>query len=242
MAATSGTKSMIHTLGDLLKYETNQNFTRKVLTLKSQVAPFLPGTVLGMTANDVTPADTVVTAGTNTGNGTLTKDATAPVKAGAMVGIYKVVVSEAAVATTPAVPAVLTISDPQGDVIGTAAAGTTYDGAALKFATTVGGTPYAVGDSWTIEVVAGSGKCVPVALADAADGSHIAIGVLLGDFSGHVEIDASAADQKGVVLVRGPALVAKNRLIFGASFDTAGKKAPKLAQLEALGIGIALDA
>lgn len=63
-----------------------------------------------------------------------------------------------------------------------------------------------------------------------ADGSEVANAVLL------FAVDATDADAPGLILARGPAIVAKAALGFDASIDDAAKRATKHAQLAALGI------
>lgn len=70
---------------------------------------------------------------------------------------------------------------------------------------------------------------------DAADGSQTAAGVLL------FKTDASAADTRGVILARGPAVVAKSALIFGAGVTTQAEKDAAYVDLTALGIVVRTD-
>lgn len=76
--------------------------------------------------------------------------------------------------------------------------------------------------------VTASGKYKAV-LAGSADGDQTAAGVLL------YPVDASAGDAKGVMLARGPAVVDRANLVFGAGEDGT-EKAAHIAALLALGI------
>ncbi len=63
-----------------------------------------------------------------------------------------------------------------------------------------------------------------------SDGAQVAAGVLIQ------RVDASAGDAQGLIVKRGPALVADALLLFDASVSDAPKKAAKRAQLVTLGI------
>lgn len=67
--------------------------------------------------------------------------------------------------------------------------------------------------------------------ATANDGSQVAAAVLIED-----KTVAANTDVKVLALVRGPALVGKLSLSFGASVDTAPEFAAAYAQLAAIGI------
>lgn len=74
--------------------------------------------------------------------------------------------------------------------------------------------------------------------ATAADGSQNAAAIYLGDtlgFSADLAV-AATTDTKILVMVRGPALISKAGLTFGASVDTQGELDAAYAQLAALGM------
>jgi len=93
--------------------------------------------------------------------------------------------------------------------------------------TLLAGTSYAVGA--VLGRITASGK-MKLSTATGTDGAQNAAAVLLYD------VDATAADTTGIVVLRGPAIVSKAALVFDASVDDAGKKAAKHAQLTAIGI------
>ena len=93
--------------------------------------------------------------------------------------------------------------------------------------TLLAGTNYPVGV--VLGRITASGK-MKLSTATGTDGAQNAAGVLLYD------VDATAADATGIVVMRGPAIVAKAALVFDASVDDAAKTAAKHAQLTALGI------
>lgn len=158
---------------------------------------------------------------TGTGNGVLTMDATNPLLANVKPGAYSVKCTAAATNA-----GTFTVTDPDGVSLGTH----TVAGAAfanqIKFAIADGSTDFIVDDEFTITV---AGKYL-LAAATATDGSAVAAGILLDD------VDATSADKKAVALVKGPAIVRADGLVWASSVNTAELKAAKLAQLAALGI------
>ena len=93
--------------------------------------------------------------------------------------------------------------------------------------TLLAGTNYPVGA--VLGRITASGK-MKLSSATGTDGAQNAAAVLLYD------VDATAADATGIVVVRGPAIVSKAALVFDASVDDAAKTAVKHVQLTALGI------
>ena len=93
--------------------------------------------------------------------------------------------------------------------------------------TLLAGTNYPVGA--VLGRVTASGK-MKLSTATGTDGAQNAAAVLLYD------VDATAADATGIVVLRGPAIVSKAALVFDASVDDAAKTAAKYAQLTVLGI------
>ena len=70
---------------------------------------------------------------------------------------------------------------------------------------------------------------------DAATGEQAAAGILLFD------CDASGGDAKGVILARGPAVVSRDHLVWGAGVTTQAEKDAAYVDFLALGI-VARDA
>ena len=93
--------------------------------------------------------------------------------------------------------------------------------------TLLAGTNYPVGAE--LGRITASGK-MKLSTATGSDGAQTAAAILLYD------VDATAADATGIVVLRGPAIVSKAALVFDASVDDAAKTAAKHAQLTALGI------
>ena len=93
--------------------------------------------------------------------------------------------------------------------------------------TLLAGTNYPVGA--VLGRITASGK-MKLSTATGTDGAQNVAAVLLYD------VDATAADATGIVVLRGPAIVSRAALVFDASVDDAAKTAAKHAQLTALGI------
>lgn len=206
-------------LSDVLKTEMG-SYSRDTVTIVSGAGALALGMVLGKITKGA--ATSAAKSGGNTGNGTLTVDATTPVRPGAKVGVYTV---RCIVAATNA--GTLRVSDPDGIVIGDVAVGATFDND-IKFATADGSTDFVVGDGFDITVAAGSGKWAPHN-PTAVDGREVAAGVLLG------AVDATSADQVAVICAR-HAEVSWAGLAWHASVDDQTKKNAAAAQLAAAGI------
>lgn len=77
--------------------------------------------------------------------------------------------------------------------------------------------------------ITASGKYT-LATATGSDGAETATAVLL------YATDATLADATGIILARGPAIVSRAGLVFGASIDDDTKIATKIAELASAGI------
>jgi hypothetical protein len=155
-----------------------------------------------------TAVSSVKASGANTGNGTLTVDATAPVTTAAQPGVYTV---RCVTAATDA--GTLRVYDPSGNEIGEVAVGATFS-AEIKFATADGSTDFIVGDGFDIAVY-GTHKMVPC-VRTATNGSQIACAIAVED------TDATSADVTGPIYVDGE--FAMQGLVWDASFTTAAQK------------------
>lgn len=162
-------------------------------TLKQSATPYVRGSVLGVLVGAVAAA---VAAAGNTGNGTVSAPAAG---AGVEPGTYQLF----AVSATR-----FRVEAPSGRTVGVATVGTPYAGP-LGFTITAGGTAFAAGDRFTVDVAAGATRALVAAAA--TDGSHAAVEVLAAD------VDATAGDAEGVVYTLGE--VNKNALVLGAGLD-----------------------
>ena len=89
------------------------------------------------------------------------------------------------------------------------------------------GQPYPVGS--VLGKITASGKYT-LSPATGADGSQVASAVLL------YAVDATLADATGIVVARGPTIVSRAGLAYGAAVDDGTKITAKIAQLAAVGI------
>ncbi len=210
------------TLGDLLKFELNGTFNRETVTLKAGT-DYALGSVLGRIATG--DASSAVKAGGNTGDGTLTLDATTPVLPGYKAGVYTVRCIAAAVDGGS-----FEVQDPDGFVLGAVAVGDTFADD-IKFVIADGATDFVVGDGFdvTLAVSPDSGK-YRLSPAAATDGSETAVAVLLQ------AVDATDADATGLIAARGPVIVSEAALVFDTSVDDAVKQAVKQEQIAAVGL------
>lgn len=159
----------------------------------------------------------------NTGNGTLTLDGTTPVAQSAKDGIYRVV------AETAGASAEFVVFDPSNKEVGRVATGATYSGD-IKFALAVGGTNFAVGDAFSVQVGISDGNYEYAALnLSATDGTEEAAGIAV------YPVTTTTAPGKVAGLVRGPAQVRAADLTW-PSGATAAQIAEGTRQLERLGI------
>jgi hypothetical protein len=175
------------------------------------------GTVIGKVAvGDVTGA---ADAGNAANTGTI---GTLSAGAGAKRGVYTAVCIEPGTNAGK-----FEVQDPDGVVVGVATVAVAFAGP-VNFTISDGSTDFVAGERFTITVADGSEK-VKASPATGSDGSQVAAGILLYD------VDASDADQPGVIVSR-DAAVSQLGLTFDASVDDAPKKAAKMAQLAALRI------
>ncbi|MBN2629403.1 MAG: head decoration protein [Rhodobacteraceae bacterium] len=89
------------------------------------------------------------------------------------------------------------------------------------------GLPYPVGS--VLGKITASGKYT-LSPATGADGSQVASAVLL------YAVDATLADAVGIVVARGPSIVSRAGLAYGATVDDGAKITTKIGQLATVGI------
>jgi len=215
------------TMGDLLKWEDNPNFSRESGTLATNGAKLLLGTVLGRgrVSGTVTVSAAVADA-TNTGNGTLTLAGTPYVAGSVKEGNYRATYLSATK---------FQVSDPSGKPIGEGSNGVAYTGPGIAFTLAAGGTAFVAGDSFVIPVsIAGNaGKLYPWD-PTASDGTEDVEGVLLQD------TDVTSADQPCMYLRR-EALVSQNALLWKSGL-TAAQISDGIAALGRRGIAVRVTA
>ncbi len=199
-------------LKDVLVWEAERQKSREQVTFLSGETISL-GEVVGKIAL-ACPA-TGTADGGNTGASTCVS-VTAGAKA--QIGTYTLTcIAEAAGAGTFAV------ADPNGFALADASVGTAYVNEQINFTLTDAGEDSNLGDIYTIEITAGSGKFVEVD-ASAVDGSQVAAGISIAGY------DASAADAEGVIIAQDAIIVTSN-LVWPAG-ATDDQKAAWLADLK----------
>jgi hypothetical protein len=174
-----------------------------------------------------TAASTTVTAtsasaaagGSNTGNGAM---GAITVSNDAKPGAYVLKITKAATNAGD-----FQVVDPDGNVVGMGTVAVAFSDGGLAFTLADGSTDFAVGDTFTITVAAGSGH---YAAHDpsAIDGSEVAAGLLFE------AVDASAAALPGVGIVRS-AEVNGDEITWKTGISD-GDKAAGIAALKTLGI------
>jgi hypothetical protein len=207
-------------LGDWLKYELDNQYSREIVTIlagSGAERALLTGMVLGKITKGTATGAAV--AG-NTGDGTITAAPT--VGQAAKPGVYRLVCIEPA-----ADGGKFAVEDPDGVLIGVATVGVQFT-THLTFTVADGAADFVAGDSFTITVAAGSGKVKQIDFA-AADGSDAACGILLLDTTA-----PDGTDRSGVAVVRN-AIVSDNGITWPAGATTNQKNAA-IAQLKTAGI------
>jgi hypothetical protein len=204
-------------------HEANGLLSRDVLTIASGAGKLEAGTILGKLA--VGAATSAGKSGGNTGNGTLTLDATTPELTGVKVGVYTVRCIAAATNS-----GTFLVLDPDGNSLGQVLVGATFAND-LKFVIADGSTDFVVGDGFDITVAAGSGKHIPSLNAITAGkvGAEIAVAIL------GYGVDATSADVDAVC-VTNDAEVKKPMLLVDVTVDDSTKRNAKIAQLRAVNI------
>lgn len=214
-------------LPDFMKWEQDQNVSRQAATIKAGSGSTRPLTA-GMVLSKVTTATaaTAAKSGGNTGNGTITMDATIPVKTGVKLGVYTV---RFTVAVTN--NGTFVVVDPDGLEIGTvvmSGGSGTFTGP-IKFAIADGATDFIVGDGFDITITAIVEKWLQLA-PSATDGSQNAAGVLYADITA-----PDGADKTGAVVIVRNAIYLKDQLTWPGGITTA-QKALAVSQLKNIGL------
>ena len=209
------------TLGDVLKYEAPNLYSRETVTVLAgdgaERALKVGAAIARRTRSTVT-----VTAGDgNTGDGEATP-ADPPLSALAEAGIYRL-----ACITAGADGGTFQVLTPKGYVLPNLTVGEAYEGGHLNLTVADGAADFAAGDTFTIEV---SGDGTVVALDPAAvDGTAEAIGIVAFDVTAPDGTDAE------VTAILRDAILADRAIVWPAGITEAQKKAA-IADLEARGI------
>jgi hypothetical protein len=207
-------------LGDWLKFEAENHYSRDIVTIlagSGAARELLTGMVLGRITKGV--AASAAAAG-NTGDGAITAAPT--VGQAAKPGVYRAVCIEPAVEGGK-----FAVEDPDGVLIGVATVGVEFT-THLTFTIADGAADFVAGDSFTITVAAGSGKVKQIDFT-ATDGSNIASAILLLDTTA-----PDGTDRSGVAIVR-HAIISDNGIVWPAG-ATENQKNAAIAQLKSAGI------
>lgn len=205
-----------------------KRYCRDVLTAYDAAATWKVGAVLGKFI--ASPTGTAAAVAGNTGNGTMGA-VTVTSNKSLKLGVYTLRIVKAAANAGDFV-----VVDPDGDVMGFGTVAVAFSQGGIAFTLADGATDFVVGDAFTI-TVAGTEKYKLVE-ATATDGSEVASAVYIADVNGNSGDLALTAntDTKVLALTRGPAIVAKTALTYGASVNTDAEKDALYAQLKAVGI------
>lgn len=205
------------------EYDPASGYCRDNLVYNGTAVQINVGAVLGSFVSSPT-----VTPGTMVGTGNATAGTASAVSADFLqVGTYTV---SMLTATT------FVVLDPRGASIGTGSTGVAFKANGLTFTVTAGATPAVAGD--TLPIVVGGTVKYKLVEASATDGSRIAKAVYVADQIGlsHPITPVLNTDTQVLVLSRGPVIVAKGALQFGASVNSPALLAAAYAQLTAVGI------
>ncbi|HPT27527.1 MAG TPA: head decoration protein [Bryobacteraceae bacterium] len=207
-------------LGDWLKWEVDNQYSRDVVTILAGSGSDRVLTT-GMVLGRVTKGSAVGAAvAGNAGNGTIT--AAPAVGQAAKPGVYRVVCIEPATNGGK-----FSVEDPDGILLGVATVGTEFT-TQLTFTIADGTADFASGDAFTITVAAGSGKVKQIDFS-ATDGVDAVCGLLT-----EAATAPDGSDRSAVAVVRN-AIVAANGIVWPAGATTDQKNAA-IAQLKVLGI------
>jgi hypothetical protein len=155
--------------------------------------------------------------GANVGNGTF---GAIVASTAARIGTYAVEFDD---------PTHFVVTDPSGQEIGHGNTGAAFNAGGLGFTINAGATAFAPGDSFAIAVT-GVIKYVPFD-PTATDGHQVAAAILWSGYR-----DATNADKRAIVVLRGPIRVQAAELVWGPNVTQPAQQAAALAQLARLGI------
>lgn len=199
--------------GEHIVSEANGSRSREAGFLASGIS-LAACTVLGQ----VTSASAATAGGTNTGNGT----ASAPtIGTEAINGTYVLTCTDA----TTGGSEIFSVVTPLGTALADLTVGVAYVSAHINLTLTAGGTPFIVGDTWTIDVIFAEYSEFN---AGASDGTQTAAAILFD------AVDATLAEQKCVVTKRDSEVRASD--LIWKTGTTEAQKQVAIASLIAIGI------
>ena len=205
------------------EYDPASGYCRDVVTYNGAATTLNVGAVLGAYV-----ASPTITPGAMVGTGNATAG-TATVTAATFLQIGTYTVSMLTATT-------FVVLDPQGEAIGTGATTVPFKVNGITFTVTAGATPAVAGD--TLPIVIGGTTKYKLVEASATDGTQMAKVVVIADIMGLSKPQTTVlnTDLQLLVLSRGPVIVEKGGLQFGASVNSAPLLATAYAQLTSRGI------
>ena len=209
------------TLGDVLKYEAPNLYSREAVTVLAGAGEDRMLKVGAAIARRTRATVTVTADDGNTGDGEATL-ADPPLGALAEAGIYRL-----ACITAGADGGTFQVLSPRGYVLPDLTVGTAYAGGHLNLTVADGAADFAVGDTFATEV-SGDGKAVGLD-PTAVDGTAEAIGIVAFDVTA-----PDGADAEVTAILR-DAVLADRAIVWPAGITEAAKAAA-IADLEARGI------
>jgi hypothetical protein len=214
-----------NTLADILKWEQSDNYSREAVVIAGGQDLAL-GAVVGKITKSC-PTTGTAAAG-NSGGGTVAS-VTAGLKA--KLGQYQI---KCLTYVASPLAATFEVTDPDGLRLPDATLAA-YVSDAINFDIADGSPVIAVGDIWTIDIAAGSGKIKEIDF-DAVDGTQDAYGIVIAAYDASLPA-SPLTDIDGVAIVRDAKIVAAN-LVWPTTSPavSAAQKAAALAQLAAKGI------
>ena len=199
--------------GEYVIGEDNRLMSREQILLAITAVPIKSGTILGKITEGAVTLTPAAVAG-NTGNGTMNVP-TADADTNA--GRFRV---EFYAATK------FNVINPAGIIVGKGTTGVAFDGP-INFTITAGGTPFAVGDAFTVDVaIASANQWAPLNLT-ATNGGEIAKGILF------LAKPISTGTQRAVAHVRNTR--ANGRKLIFPTGATTDQKSAIIAQLAGMG-------
>ncbi|MCD1640105.1 head decoration protein [Pseudomonas stutzeri] len=172
--------------GEFLLSEANGTRSREEVVIAAGSGILMAGTLIALitAANALTPT---ADAG-NTGNGTV---GSVTVTSAAITGDYQLTITE-----TGANGGKFDLADPTGARVGTGTVGQPFTGGGLTFTLNDGSTDFAVGDGFTLAVLANLGEYTGYDEAGTDDGRRTASGILFAS------VDATGNDVRAVGVMR----------------------------------------
>jgi hypothetical protein len=200
----------------VLKFEIDRNYNHDSAVILSG-QNLKCGAVLGRRLVGATAV--AAAAAGNTGNGAM---GSVTVDVGGQRGRYTVIITEPG-----ANAGEFEVRDPKGALCGQGTVAVAFDNNQLNFTLADGGTDFAVGDAFYIDVFGGTYKYLEYDPAGSADAAN-PVAILTED----VDAATVAADVANIlVTTRGPAIVADAGLVWKTGL-TANQKAAAIALLE----------